>query len=1145
MVNKGEAKTVLRMTVREIRRTFRRFFAIFAMAAIGAGLFAGMTLAKRDFVDTIDTFYQESQVYDYRLTSSLEWDETSIENIRQTDGVEAVEGVWQDDIYIDNPATGKPRVYRVHSLTHVVNKVVLEDGRLPEAEGECLVDAANHSGIKIGDTLRMSEKNEAEDLEAFRVHELTVTGFANSPLYTSSERGRTAIGNGKVTGFIVVGREAFADEYAAEIDVKLTDRSRFMTDAYAEMMDNNRDKWEETTQATAEDQALRMRNAAEAELKAAKDELAKVQAEVNKKLAPSKRKLEKLKSSADNYASSMDALDKQIKETEEGLDDLEKAVKEAEQKYKKTKDEEKKKKRKQELDEAAKAYKKAKDDIKEGKAKVESFSAAADAAFDKYNKQLVKYNEEEAEVSKVLVEPQNKVNAAQDKLDSIKDPSTTVLERRADASYTTFENDFRLLGQISGLIPIWFLFAGAIGCAGLCVRWIKSHRRDLGLMMSMGMNKRQIAANQALCTTFASLAGVIVGHVLGVIFVPRIIWHVYKAGGFNLDVDTRLGLRYLLLSLIVIFIFAVGASLGTSGRVLSQQAAQLRHAEKPAKVRHLLIEVIPEIWRKLPAAIAAGVRRALTDKKRLLASILGLGVCVMLLITGLGIRDSVAGFERRQYDNIQVADADVTYTGGKEGEAPTNIMSGVTKIGGKAIAYVGDERDVLIGDESCRVHIMAPYDRGNINHFFVLRDDSDHGLSLPKEGEALISYGLAERLKVKKGDTIELPKDVKLKVVGIFINYVYDYVVVPPVALQQSGASSDVNSLFVNFAKEANNDKAQTALSSLANVTSVTMDKQNKKRVAPALAQVRTIAWITGIGAAILAFWMMSEMASAQMFERRKEWRAYRALGYQTHEMMSPLVAERLVLTAVGTIAGMIGGSILHRHVMERIDSDVLYIPPRLGLFSYLLVLAVMLIAALIIHLFSRSRLPKRPGPKSKGKQRKSKRARRKMKIVSGETWQAMKDSLQRRREEEDAWRKELASIQAEPAEDDSSEEEMKTEAVVRPVEDNSAETETRREEAERKKAEEEARRKEEKARRKEEKLRRQEEKYQARAAKKKAKKAAKEAAEKKEMPVGDLPSSEFMQKLGYDVPDGAQTRSGDEFKTMTVGYHRPEHEED
>lgn len=1000
------------MTAREIRQTFRRFLALFMMAALGTGVFAGIHMAMPDFVNTVNQFYQKSEVYDYRMTSSLGWDETSMEEIRGRERVQSAEGVWQQDALFDIPGEETPRAYRVHSLTTQVNKVSLTKGQLPEIEGECLVDASHHKGIEIGDTIKLSGQNDAQTAGAFKVKELKVTGFGDSPLYTTSERGETAIGDGKITGFIVTGREAFAGELAAEVDVKLADRTRFMSEAYREMMDRQREDWQQATQATAVTQADRMRKAAEEELAAAKAELDKVKKAVKKKLAPAKKAMDDAKAKLDSMSSSIDSLQDEIDQLEEDLPDMEKAMNEAKARYDSEKAKAKKKKKKdkeqpvdsaaqQEYEKAKEEFEKAKEDIKSNEDKIRAQMDSIDAANDDYNEKMLAYTKKEAKESKVLVEPQNTVNAAQAKLDSIKEPLTELIERSADESYTTFENDFRVLDQVTGIYPGLFLLTASLGCAGMSAYWIHRRRRQIGLKKSLGMSKTQISAGNAVSVAAVTMIGSVAGYYLGSSLIPRVIWRAYRTGGITLAMDGKFGLKIFLGCLLLPLICVLAGTALASHKILSQSAASLIMEEETAQGRHLLLERISEIWEKIPFTTAVAIRRVLSNKKRLLAAIVGFGLCVALMLTGLGIKDAVADFERIQYDTIQVADAEVDYTGGKEGEAPTTVMSGVTKIGGKAIAFVSDVRDVRIGEEDFRVHILSPYDRGNINHFFVLRDAQDHGLSLPKEGEALISRGLAVREKIKKGDTVILPaqftdeelkaqaekkdekkdkkkkdkqpskQDVTLKVAGIFTNYVNDYVVVPPVALVTTDGAANVNSLYVNFAKEADADQSQTALSSLDNVTKVTMARQNKQRVAPAMSQMRTIAWITALGAAILALWFMVEMAYGEMSTRKREWRVYRMLGFERQEMVRPILLERLILTVLGTIAGLLVGTAVYHRVMRRIVSDVFYIPARLSILSYAGVIVLMLIFTLAAHLTSRSVLPKRTG--SRRRRRKSK----------------------------------------------------------------------------------------------------------------------------------------------------------------------------
>ena len=983
MVKSGEAKTVLRMTVREIKKTFRRFFAIFVMAALGAGVFAGIHMAAPDFVNTVNEFYQESQVYDYRLTSSLSWDDTSIEEISKMERVLAAEGVWQADILIDVPGMEVPPVYRVHSLPGRVNKVSLTEGQLPDGPGECLVDASHHKGIKVGDTIKFSEQNTEESLKEFKIREFKVVGLADSPLYTTSERGETHIGSGKVTGFIVTDREAFAGALAAEVDVKLADRTRFMSDAYKEMMDAQRENWQQAVQTTAQAQAERMRNAAEAELKAAQDELAQKKKEVKKRLAPAKREMEKAKAQLDSISSNISAEEERLDQMEKDLEDLTDAIDEAREKYSNTKNEKKKKQRKEEYEQAKEDYKQAKEDLKTGREELKQRMYAIDEASNKYNKKMAAYNKAEAKHSKILVEPQKRVNDARIKLDSIKDPTTAVMERSADESYTTFENDFKLLDQLDRIFPALFLITGSLGCAALTAYWIRRRRETIGTLRSMGMSRTQITASSGIPAGLTALFGGAVGYVLGTVLIPRAIWYVYRSGGNNLDLEGKFSFWTLLVCLLLPLICVSAATLWASYRLLKEDILSLNAEEPPHEGKHLLLEHAPELWQGIPLKTAVALRHTFLYKKRLIAALIGLGLCTALAVTGLGINDSVSGISRAQYGNIQVADAEVTFTGGKQGDAPAVIMSGVTKIGGKAFSYVSDVRDVKVGAKNCRVHLMAPYEKGNINHFFILRDSKDHGLSLPKEGEALISRGFAKHQHLKKGDTIVLPaqnedkQDVQLTIAGVFTNYIYDYLIVPPAALTETGGSADVNSLFVNFAKDSDVDLSQTALSSLGNVTSVTMARQYEQRVAPAMNQMRCVAWITVVFAALLAIWFMMEIAAADMRGRWRDWKVCRLLGYDSREMTQPLLIEHLLLTVMAAVIGLIAGCILCRRVVGRIVSEVFYIPPKVGMLSCLLVLVLLLILAVFIHRISRIYLGRRPGAGRRKKHNKNKKSKK------------------------------------------------------------------------------------------------------------------------------------------------------------------------
>ena len=73
-------KSLLRKsTVREIKESFGRFFAIFAIIALGVGFFSGVKITKQTMVNTINQYLKEKNFFDFHLLSTIGFEEEDIE----------------------------------------------------------------------------------------------------------------------------------------------------------------------------------------------------------------------------------------------------------------------------------------------------------------------------------------------------------------------------------------------------------------------------------------------------------------------------------------------------------------------------------------------------------------------------------------------------------------------------------------------------------------------------------------------------------------------------------------------------------------------------------------------------------------------------------------------------------------------------------------------------------------------------------------------------------------------------------------------------------------------------------------------------------------------------------------------------------
>ncbi len=277
-------------TLREIKQSFGRYFAILAIAALGVGLFAGLKVTKDMMHASADDYLMKQQFYDFRLLSTYGFEQVDVDNIAAKDGVRAAQGAYFADAICSDYA-GNEMVLKAHSLTDAINGVVLVDGRMPQAANECVVDVNLYGSDMIGTTIKLSASNEEEDLENFAFKEYVITGTVNASYYIQFERGNSSLGNGKVSGFIYLMPEGFSMECFAEVFVKFDEDYRVFSDAYEEFIESKEADWEIYCKEAGERRYQAILSEANTELTDAEEEFETERADAEAELLDAKIKL--------------------------------------------------------------------------------------------------------------------------------------------------------------------------------------------------------------------------------------------------------------------------------------------------------------------------------------------------------------------------------------------------------------------------------------------------------------------------------------------------------------------------------------------------------------------------------------------------------------------------------------------------------------------------------------------------------------------------------------------------------------------------------------------------------------------------------------------------------------------------------------
>ena len=221
---------------RTIRGSFGRYLAIVAIIALGASIFVGLLSTKMDMVATGQKFMDQQNMFDLRLLSTYGWSQAELDKISQIVGVTYAEGSIGIDVIGNGYSSEKDAVYKVHSIPETVNKVYLLSGRMPTSPNECLADGYNSNETVLGTTFTISDENDESTLDMLSQRQFTVVGCVSTPLYMDMSRGSTTLGNGTVSAYVYLPKEAFNVDYFTEINVVLDGEHKVYTDTYNDFL---------------------------------------------------------------------------------------------------------------------------------------------------------------------------------------------------------------------------------------------------------------------------------------------------------------------------------------------------------------------------------------------------------------------------------------------------------------------------------------------------------------------------------------------------------------------------------------------------------------------------------------------------------------------------------------------------------------------------------------------------------------------------------------------------------------------------------------------------------------------------------------------------------------------------------------------
>ena len=216
-------------SIREIKHSFKRFLSLLVMSMLGVGVFVGIKMASLDMMKSVDKYYDDTNLYDIKVISTLGLTNDDIYAIEKIDGIKKVYGSYSKDVIASTK--DEELVLKVIGINDEVNKIEILEGRMPKNNDEVIIEKAmkNKESLNIGDYVTIND-------DTFKAKKLKIVGIVKSPLYIvsdtgSTNRGNTNIGTGKINYYVYVNNDNFDIDYFTEIYITVDGAKKYTTNS--------------------------------------------------------------------------------------------------------------------------------------------------------------------------------------------------------------------------------------------------------------------------------------------------------------------------------------------------------------------------------------------------------------------------------------------------------------------------------------------------------------------------------------------------------------------------------------------------------------------------------------------------------------------------------------------------------------------------------------------------------------------------------------------------------------------------------------------------------------------------------------------------------------------------------------------------
>lgn len=542
------------------------------------------------------------------------------------------------------------------------------------------------------------------------------------------------------------------------------------------------------------------------------------------------------------------------------------------------------------------------------------------------------YEEGKAEAEQEIQDGENEIKDAKQKKEDIEDAKWYVNDRSITTDYAGYGDNADRMRAIGEVFPILFFIVAALISLTTMTRMVEEQRTEIGTLKALGYGKMSIAGKYLNYAMTATIGGSIFGVLFGEKIFPYIIITAYKIMYTHVpDVVIPYNMKYGIWATVAAVLCTGLATLLACYKELAAQPAVLMRPPAPKQGKRVFLEYLPFLWKRLGFIWKSTIRNLIRYKKRFFMTVFGIGGCMALMIVGFGLRDSIFSIGTLQYEELQLYDGMIILNTDADEEDRKDLetyLEEEKEISAVSKGYL-KKTNVKKGNEKKEVYLYAPLDLEKNKDFLVYRDRRTHETYELGEKDAILTEKAAKALGIKKGNKLSVESQdgefTEITITNICENYMEHYLYLSPELYEEIyGKPVEENNIYFKM-KDLDEKKlgaiGENILEKRA-ALNVSYTYNMEERLDEMLESLDIVIVVLIISAGLLAFVVLYNLNNINITERKRELATIKVLGFYDNEVSAYVYRENILLTLIGTVAGVLLGSLLHRYVITTVEID-------------------------------------------------------------------------------------------------------------------------------------------------------------------------------------------------------------------------------